>query len=334
MSSSTTNDLIRVENPLASLISKEELLEACPNLYDFLSGILSRTDGVYDIVFSDGGGEGTNNILVTIKSIKGIFKSGFTVAKGTFDLIPADNSYLLPLNILGDGLYVGLASIVLNLSKGYGKGLIVNVSRKGFKFNMIKLRSEDTTLVREEHNKEPKEEQKPNNTEKVKQPKSYENLDVRLRFAKALRAEVEGNLGDKITKLYDSQSLKESIKLLAASYTEDKEFILRMHNIQLPSTKGVEYTGYYGIVMKDSKKAKTLAYVSEETGAHFNEDVIKEPMPEVLKNGFEGMLGIAKYTDGSVKVTFNVKITDKAILIDITQQSSSTLQSSKIGRRC
>ena len=40
MSNTTKNDLIRVENPLASLISKEELLEACPNLYEFLSGIL------------------------------------------------------------------------------------------------------------------------------------------------------------------------------------------------------------------------------------------------------------------------------------------------------
>ena len=329
MVESTKNSLIRVENPLASLISKEELLEACPNLYDFLSDIHSKTEGVYDIVFSDGGD--TNNILVTIKSTKGIFKSGFTVAKGTFELVPADNSYLLPLNILGIGLYVGLASIVLNLSKGYGKGLIVNVSRKGFKFNMVRLRGEDTTLVREE----PREEPKPENTEKVRSQnsKSYENLDVRLRFAKALRAEVEGNLGDKITKLYDSQSLKESIKLLASSYTEDKEFILRMHNIQLPSTKGAEYTGYYGIVMKDSKKAKTIAYVSEDV-VRFNEDVTREPMPEVLKNGFEGMLGIAKYTDGSVKVTLNVKITDSSILIDITQQSPSTLQSSKIGIRC
>ena len=87
MSNSTKNDLIRVENPLASLISKEELLEACPNLYDFLSGILSRSEGVYDIIFSDGGSENTNNILVTIKGHNGVFMSGFTVARGTFELI-------------------------------------------------------------------------------------------------------------------------------------------------------------------------------------------------------------------------------------------------------
>lgn len=155
MFSSTNSNLIRVENPLASLISKEELLEACPNLYDFLSGVLSRCEGVYEIIFSDGG-EDTNNILVTIKSTKGIFQSGFSVAKGTFELIPADNSYLLPLNILGNGLYIGLASIVLNLSKGYDKRLIVNVSRKGFKFNMTSLRCEDVTLVRERNLKKNK----------------------------------------------------------------------------------------------------------------------------------------------------------------------------------
>ena len=325
MSSPTKkNDLVRVENPLASLISKEELLEACPNLYEFLSGILSRSEGVYDIIFSDGGSKDTNNILVAIKGHNGVFMSGFTVAKGTFKLIPADNSHLLPLDILGNGLYVGLASIVLNLSKGYGEELVVSVSREGFKLNRVKLGSAIHTLVKEE----PKEEPKPKYQEpkEVKPSKSYENLDVRLRFAKALREEVEGNLGDKITKLYDSRSLKESIKLLAASYTEEKEFILRMYNIQLPTAKGVEYTGYYGIVMADSKKSKTIAYVSEDV-VRFNEDVTKEPMPEVLKDGFEGMLGIAKYTDASTKVTLNIKITDKAILIDITQYSPSTLQS-------
>lgn len=325
---SANNNLIRVENPLASLISKEELLEACPNLYDFLSGILSRCEGVYDIIFSDGGSKDTNNILVTIKGHNGIVMSGFTVAKSTFELIPADNSHLLPLDILGDGLYVGLASIVLNLSKGYGKGLIVNVSRQGFKFNMVRIRNGVPVSIKEEPKPEPKLEQKPEvqESKEVKPSKSYENLDVRLRFAKSLREEVEGNLGDKITKLYDSQSLKESIRLLAASYTEEKEFILRMYNIQLPTTGGVEYTGYYGVVMADSKKSKTIAYVSEDV-VRFNEDVTREPMPEVLKDGFNGMLGIAKYTDESVKVTLNVKITDSSILINITQHSPSTLQS-------
>ena len=150
MSSPTKNDLIRVENPLASLISKEELLEACPNLYEFLSGILSRSEGVYDIIFSDGGSKDTNNILVTIKGHNGVFMSGFTVAKGTFELIPANNSHLLPLDILGNGLYVGLASIVLNLSKGYSKGLIVNVYRQGFKFNMVRIRNGVPVSVKED----------------------------------------------------------------------------------------------------------------------------------------------------------------------------------------
>lgn len=179
MSNTTKNDLIRVENPLASLISKEELLEACPNLYEFLSGILSRSEGVYDIIFSDGGSKDTNNILVAIKGHNGVFMSGFTVAKGTFKLIPADNSHLLPLDILGNGLYVGLASIVLNLSKGY--------------------------------------------------------------------------------------------------------------------------------ISEDS----AMAYVDGQ--------IISGELPQELEDGFRGMVGIARYTDGSDKILLNVKITDKAILIDITK---------------
>lgn len=250
MSNTTKNDLIRVENPLASLISKEELLEACPNLYEFLSGILSRSEGVYDIIFSDGGSKDTNNILVAIKGHNGVFMSGFTVAKGTFKLIPADNSHLLPLDILGNGLYVGLASIVLNLSKGYSKGLIVNVSRQGFKFNMVRIRNG----VPVSEKREPKPELKPKAQEpkevKPNKPKSYENLDVRLRFAKALREEVEGNLGDKITNLYDSKSVKDAVKLVASSYTEDKEFSIQERNIRQLTDNGFESGEVYGIFLR------------------------------------------------------------------------------------
>lgn len=322
MSSPTKNDLIRVENPLASLISKEELLEACPNLYEFLSGILSRSEGVYDIIFSDGGSKDTNNILVTIKGHNGVFMSGFTVAKGTFELIPANNSHLLPLDILGNGLYVGLASIVLNLSKGYSKGLIVNVSRQGFKFNMVRIRNGVPVSVKEEPKPEPKLEQKPEDQEpkEVKPSKSYENLDVRLRFAKALREEVEGNLGDKITNLYDSKSVKDAVKLVASSYTEDKEFSIQARNIRQLTDSGFENGEVHGIFLRGATSRTPLGYISEDSAmAYVDGQIISGELPQELEDGFRGMVGIARYTDGSDKILLNVKITDKAILIDITK---------------
>lgn len=320
MSNTTKNDLIRVENPLASLISKEELLEACPNLYAFLSGILSRSEGVYDIIFSDGGSKDTNNILVAIKGHNGVFMSGFTVAKGTFKLIPADNSHLLPLDILGNGLYVGLASIVLNLSKGYSKGLIVNVSRQGFKFNMVRIRNGVPVSEKEE----PKPELKPKAQEpkevKPNKPKSYEHLDVRLRFAKALREEVEGNLGDKITNLYDSKSVKDAVKLVASSYTEDKEFSIQARNIRQLTDNGFESGEVYGIFLRGATSRTPLGYISEDSAmAYVDGQIISGELPQELEDGFRGMVGIARYTDGSDKILLNVKITDKAILIDITK---------------
>lgn len=320
MSNQTKNDLIRVENPLASLISKEELLEACPNLYEFLSGILSRSEGVYDIIFSDGGSKDTNNILVTIKGHNGVFMSGFTVAKGTFELIPANNSHLLPLDILGNGLYVGLASIVLNLSKGYSKGLIVNVSRQGFKFNMVRIRNG----VPVSEKGEPKPELKPKAQEpkevKPNKPKSYEHLDVRLRFAKALREEVEGNLGDKITNLYDSKSVKDAVKLVASSYTEDKEFSIQARNIRQLTDSGFENGEVHGIFLRGATSRTPLGYISEDSVmAYVDGQIISGELPQELEDGFRGMVGIARYTDGSDKILLNVKITDKAILIDITK---------------
>ena len=320
MSNTTKNDLIRVENPLASLISKEELLEACPNLYEFLSGILSRSEGVYDIIFSDGGSKDTNNILVAIKGHNGVFMSGFTVAKGTFKLIPADNSHLLPLDILGNGLYVGLASIVLNLSKGYSKGLIVNVSRQGFKFNMVRIRNG----VPVSEKGEPKPELKPKAQEpkevKPNKPKSYEHLDVLLRFAKSLREEVEGNLGDKITNLYDSKSVKDAVKLVASSYTEDKEFSIQARNIRQLTDNGFESGEVYGIFLRGATSRTPLGYISEDSAmAYVDGQIISGELPQELEDGFRGMVGIARYTDGSDKILLNVKITDKAILIDITK---------------
>ena len=320
MSNTTKNDLIRVENPLASLISKEELLEACPNLYDFLSGILSRSEGVYDIIFSDGGSKDTNNILVTIKGHNGVFMSGFTVAKGTFELIPADNSHLLPLDILGNGLYVGLASIVLNLSKGYGKGLIVNVSRQGFKFNMVRIRNGFPVSAKEEPKPEPKPKAQEPKEVKPSKSNSYENLDVRLRFAKALREEVEGNLGDKITNLYDSKSVKDAVKLVASSYTEDKEFSIQARNIRQLTDSGFENGEVHGIFLRGATSRTPLGYISEDSAmAYIDGNIVSGELPQELEDGFRGMVGIARYTDGSDKILLNVKITDKAILIDITK---------------
>ena len=320
MSNTTKNDLIRVENPLASLISKEELLEACPNLYEFLSGILSRSEGVYDIIFSDGGSKDTNNILVAIKGHNGVFMSGFTVAKGTFELIPAEDSRLLPLDILGNGLYVGLASIVLNLSKGYSKGLIVNVSRQGFKFNMVRIRNG----VPISEKREPKPELKPKAQEpkevKPNKPKSYEHLDVRLRFAKALREGVEGNLGDKITNLYDSKSVKDAVKLVASSYTEDKEFVIQARSIRQLTDTGFESGEVYGIFLRGATSRTPLGYISEDSAmAYVDGQIISGELPQELEDGFRVMVGIARYTDGSDKILLNVKITDKAILIDIAK---------------
>lgn len=291
-------------------------------MYEFLSGILSRSEGVYDIIFSDGGSKDTNNILVTIKGHNGVFMSGFTVAKGTFKLIPADNSHLLPLDILGNGLYVGLASIVLNLSKGYSKGLIVNVSRQGFKFNMVRIRNGVPVSVKEEPKPEPKLEQKSEDQEpkKVKPSKSYENLDVRLRFAKALREEVEGNLGDKITNLYDSKSVKDAVKLVASSYTEDKEFRIQARNIRQLTDNGFESGEVYGIFLRGATSRTPLGYISEDSAmAYIDGNIVSGELPEKLEDGFRGMVGIARYTDGSDKILLNVKITDKAILIDITK---------------
>lgn len=320
MSNTTKNDLIRVENPLASLISKEELLEACPNLYEFLSGILSRSEGVYDIIFSDGGSKDTNNILVAIKGHNGVFMSGFTVAKGTFKLVPADNSHLLPLDILGNGLYVGLASIVLNLSKGYSKGLIVNVSRQGFKFNMVRIRNGVPVSEKEEQKPELKPKAQEPKEVKPNKPKSYEHLDVRLRFAKALRGEVEGNLGDKITNLYDSKSVKDAVKLVASSYTEDKEFSIQARNIRQLTDNGFESGEVYGIFLRGATSRTPLGYISEDSAmAYIGGNIVSGELPEKLKDGFRGMVGIARYTDGSDKILLNVKITDKAILIDITK---------------
>lgn len=53
--------------------------------------------------------------------------------------------------------------------------------------------------------------------------------------------------------------------------------------------------------------------------AYVDGQIISGELPQELEDGFRGMVGIARYTDGSDKILLNVKITDKAILIDITK---------------
>lgn len=154
----------------------------------------------------------------------------------------------------------------------------------------------------------------------VKQSRSYENLDVRLRFAKALREEVEGNLGDKITNLYDSKSVKDAVKLVASSYTEDKEFVIQARSIRQLTDNGFESGEVYGIFLRGATSRTPLGYISEDSAmAYVDGQIISGELPQELEDGFRGMVGIARYTDGSDKLLLNVKITNKAILIDITK---------------
>ena len=310
---------IKIGKSLDGLLSAQEFNSVFPQGSDFFKGffkVVTFVDslilyakpykgcaGEHSIHINWGDGEGV--YYLERGSLKPVYGNLFSV-------------------ILGDTDLSGLTAVVINLKLELDSNLLVSKVGNDIILDKVpstqkKVKAEKTDLVNVKSPINPIEkEAKSQNMGEVKPriSNSYENLVVRLRFAKALKAEVEGNLGDKITNLYDSKSLKESIKLLAASYTEDKKFILRMHRTQLPTAKGAEYTDYYGVFMKDSKKAKTLAYVSED-GAHFNEKVTREPMPEVLKDGLMGMFGIVKYTARSARVTLNVKITDSSILVDI-----------------
>ena len=230
--------------------------------------------------------------------------------------------------ILGDMDLSGLTTVVINLKLELDSNLLV--SKVGNDIILDKVPSTQKKAKAEKADsvnvkspiKPPEKEPKPENTEAVKQlkSKSHENLDVRLRFAKALREEVEGNLGDKITNLYDSKSLKESVWLLASSYTKDKEFSSRASSVRRVTGRGIKEDGVYGIFLKGPTTKTPVGYISEDDAmAYIDGNIVSGELPEKLEDGFRGMVGIARYTDGSDKILLNVKITDKAILIDITK---------------
>lgn len=228
--------------------------------------------------------------------------------------------------ILGDMDLSGLTTVVINLKLELDSNLLVSKVGNDIILDKVpstqkKVKAEKADLVNVKSPIKPLEkEAKSQNMGEVKQSRSYENLDVRLRFAKALREEVEGNLGDKITNLYDSKSVKDAVKLVASSYTEDKEFVIQARNIRQLTDNGFESGEVYGIFLRGATSRTPLGYISEDSAmAYVDGQIISGELPQELEDGFRGMVGIARYTDGSDKILLNVKITDKAILIDITK---------------
>lgn len=236
----------------------------------------------------------------------------------------------LSSGLLGDTDLSGLTAVVINLKLELDSNLLVSKVGNDIILDKIpstqrKVKAEKAESVSVKSPIKPvknKKEAKSQNIEEVKPSlsNSYKNLNVRLRFAKALRAEVEGNLGDKITNLYDSKSLKESIKLVASSYTKDKEFSIQARNLEQLSDKGFEGGEVYGIFLKGLSTKAPLGYISEGSSRAYRDGKISsEKLPQELEDGFMGMVGIAKYTSASDRVVLNVKITDTAVLIDITK---------------
>lgn len=228
--------------------------------------------------------------------------------------------------ILGDMDLSGLTTVVINLKLELDSNLLVSKVGNDIILDKVpstqkKVKAEKADSVNVKSPIKPLEkEAKSQNMGEVKQSRSYENLDVRLRFAKALREEVEGNLGDQITNLYDSKSVKDAVKLVASSYTEDKEFVIQARNIRQLTDNGFESGEVYGIFLRGATSRTPLGYISEDSAmAYVDGQIISGELPQELKDGFRGMVGIARYTDGSDKILLNVKITDKAILIDITK---------------
>lgn len=162
--------------------------------------------------------------------------------------------------ILGDTDLSGLTTVVINLKLELDSNLLVSKVGNDIILDKVpstqkKVKAEKADSVNVKSPIKPTEkEAKSQNMGEVKSSisNSYENLDVRLRFAKALREEVEGNLGDKITNLYDSKSVKDAVKLVASSYTEDKEFSIQARNIRQLTDNGFESGEVYGIFLRGS----------------------------------------------------------------------------------
>lgn len=314
---------IKIGKSLDGLLSAQEFNSVFPQGSDFFKGffkVVTFVDslvlyakpykgcaGEHSIHLNWGDGEGV--YYLERGSLKPVYGNLFSV-------------------ILGDTDLSGLTAVVINLKLELDSNLLVSKVGNDIILDKVpstqkKVKAEKTDSVNVKSPIKPIEkEAKSQNMGEVK-PKisnSYENLVVRLRFAKALRAEVEGNLGDKITNLYDSQSLKESIKLVASSYTEDKEFNILVRNLRQLPDKCFEGEEVYGIFLRGLSTKTTLGYISEDSSrACIDGKISSEELPQELEDGFMGMVGIAKYTARSNRVVLNVKITDTAVLIDITK---------------
>lgn len=314
---------IKIGKSLDGLLSAQEFNSVFPQGSDFFKGffkVVTFVDslilyakpykgcaGEHSIHINWGDGEGV--YYLERGSLKPVYGNLFSV-------------------ILGDTDLSGLTAVVINLKLELDSNLLVSKVGNDIILDKVpstqkKVKAEKTDLVNVKSTINPIEkEAKSQNMGEVK-PKisnSYENLVVRLRFAKALRSEVEGNLGDKITNLYDSKSLKESIKLVASSYTKDKEFNILVRNLRQLPDKCFEGEEVYGIFLRGLSTKTTLGYISEDSSRAFIDGKISsEELPQELEDGFMGMVGIAKYTARSNRVVLNVKITDTAVLIDITK---------------
>lgn len=312
---------IKIGKSLDGLLSAQDFNSVFPQGSDFFKGffkVVTFVDsfilyakpyqgcaGEHSIHLNWGDGEGV--YYLERGSLKTVYRNLFSVILGDMDLS-------------------GLTTVVINLKLELDSNLLVSKVGNDIILDKVpstqkKVKAEKADSVNVKSPIKPLEkEAKSQNMGEVKQSRSYENLDVRLRFAKALREEVEGNLGDKITNLYDSKSLKDAVKLVASSYTEDKEFVIQARNIRQLTDNGFESGEVYGIFLRGATSRTPLGYISEDSAmAYVDGQIISGELPQELEDGFRGMVGIARYTDGSDKILLNVKITDKAILIDITK---------------
>ena len=314
---------IKIGKSLDGLLSAQEFNSVFPQGSDFFKGffkVVTFVDSVILYAKPYQGCAGDHSIHLNWGDGEGVYY----LERGSLKTVYRN----LFSELLGNTNLSGLTAVVINLKLELDSNLLVSKVGNDIILDKVpstqkKVKAEKTDLVNVKSPINPIEkEAKSQNMGEVK-PKisnSYENLVVRLRFAKALRAEVEGNLGDKITNLYDSQSLKESIKLVASSYTEDKEFNILARNLRQLPDKCFEGEEVYGIFLRGLSTKTTLGYISEDSSRAFIDGKISsEELPQELEDGFMGMVGIAKYTARSNRVVLNVKITDTAVLIDITK---------------
>lgn len=312
---------IKIGKSLDGLLSAQDFNSVFPQGSDFFKGffkVVTFVDslilyakpyqgcaGEHSIHLNWGDGEGV--YFLERGSLKTVYRNLFSVILGDMDLS-------------------GLTTVVINLKLELDSNLLVSKVGNDIILDKVpstqkKVKAEKADSVNVKSPIKPLEkEAKSQNMGEVKQSRSYENLDVRLRFAKALSEEVEGNLGDKITNLYDSKSVKDAVKLVASSYTEDKEFVIQARSIRQLTDNGFESGEVYGIFLRGATSRTPLGYISEDSAmAYVDGQIISGELPQELEDGFRGMVGIARYTDGSDRILLNVKITDKEILIGITK---------------